>query len=204
MRSTICAAVLLLCCALARADYAPTSISWMEPGCKQGWIISSNEDLWVGRTHTSYPLTYLVDDDPATAWVFSGKDRYGTRQYNPFHHHPGLGIEAKRPVALDSIALMNGYNKSPELFAKNDRITKVRLYSGETRIASADLPDEMGWHTIHFPRQKVRQLRIEFVRIERGTIDDICVSGLALWDGENRVDMHMPKVVKFTEGSECG
>ena len=50
----------------AYAEGWSTYVEWHQ------WTIRSNEYLNVGQKHTSYPLTYLVDGDPRTAWVFSG------------------------------------------------------------------------------------------------------------------------------------
>jgi hypothetical protein len=178
----------------ALSDYDPTHIEWKE------WKVSSSEDLSEGRIHTSYPLTYLFDGDPRTAWVYSGvgMPRFGWEvQY-------ALRLEPTEPVEIDSVWLMNGYNKSPETFSQNNRIVKIRLTVNGKVVKSASLSDEVGWHAVSVPRQKVKSLLIEFTGIRKGPENDVCVSELALYNRGREIDMHMPNTVMFSTGSECG
>jgi hypothetical protein len=180
---------------IARADYAATNIEW------KGWQIASSENLYAGRIHRSYPLTYLLDGGPRTAWVFSGKGKCKDGSWNSRY---ALEIRPDKPVIMDRIRLMNGYNKSRELFFKNDRVIQIRLTINGEKVKTATLADTMGWHEVAFPRQAVNGLRIEFTGIRRGQIHDLCISELALYNGARKVEMHMPQAVMFTEGSECG
>jgi hypothetical protein len=197
-------AVLVLSAAPARADYMPTQISW------PGWRVSSSEDLFLGTRHTSYPLMNLFDGRADTAWVPSGKGHstvYGNRTV--------LELAPDKPVDITSIRLMTGHNKSSELFAKNDRAAEIRItVNGENHlgariyndqyIKTTRLKDSMGWHTVALDGRKVFSLMIVVTQRHKGTTGDLCLSELELYNGDARIDMHMPEVVRFTKGDECG
>lgn len=197
MKLLVCSVLLVLVSLPALGEGTGTFIAWPE------WRIYSTEDTYMGRRHTSFPLTYLVDGDPDTAWVFSGLTdrpdgqpaRYAialTRDWN------------KKGAAADSIRIMNGYNKSRELFERNNRITELKLEVNGKLLKTVRLSDEMGWHTISIPRQVVRSVRMEFTGFVKGRDDDVCVSEIELLDRGRKIDLKMPKAVVYTEGSECG
>jgi hypothetical protein len=190
----------------ARADYCPTEIFW------PGWRVTSSEDLYLGARHTSYPLTNLFDGRADTAWVPSGKGK------SPIYKdRTVLVLAPEKPIRITSLRLMTGYNKSEELFAKNDRAAEIsitvngRNYLGigmdpEQRpfTKTTRLKDSMGWHSVALDGRKVETLTIEITDRHKGTTGDLCLSELELYDGDRKIDMHMPEVVRFTEGDECG
>jgi hypothetical protein len=197
MKRPITLLILLTVPGVVRADYVPTSLSW------PGWTVSSSENLYAGRRHTSYPLVYMLDGDPKTAWVFSGTGKVEdepARWRSPYT----VRIEAEKPFSVDGLRLMNGYNKSVEVFQRNDRIVQVRVSLDGTPVKTTALADSMGWHTVSLPRRRVRQVTIELTGIKRGPDKDVCLSELELMDGGKRVDMHVPKVVLYNHGSDCG
>lgn len=158
----------------------------------------------MGHKHTSFPLTYLFDDSPATAWVFSGTGKHVENGRTGFAL--ALSREEKwKPVTADSIWIMNGYNKTPELFLRNNRITEIKLDVNWKPEKTVVMADSMGWHKISIPRQPIREVALRFTKFEKGTDDDVCVSEIALYDRGKKVDLKMPKVVEFTEGDgDCG
>jgi hypothetical protein len=178
----------------ALADYVPTHIEWKD------WWVASSENLYAGCIHTRYPLTHLLDGDPRTAWVFSGtgqcRDGWRSRQ--------ALALAPREPTVIDSLWLMNGYNKSRELFLRNNRVVQIRLSVNGKTLKTATLSDKMGWHKVSLPRQAVRHLQIEFTGLRRGRDDDLCLSELALYNNGRQIDMHMPSAVMFSEGGRRG
>jgi hypothetical protein len=197
-------AVLVLSAAPARADYMPTQISW------PGWRVSSSEDLFRGVRHTSYPLTHLFDGQANTAWVPSGKGKSMV-----YKERTVLTLAPDKPVSITSIRLMTGYNKSAELYAKNDRAAEIRItVNGDNHLGvgiddkpftkTTRLKDSLGWHTVTVGGPKVRCLTIEVIQRHKGTTGDLCLSELELYNGDTRIDMHMPEAVRFTKGDECG
>ena len=204
-RLLLCAAALATCLPLL-ADGHGAEITW------PGWTIESGEEGEPERRiHTSFPLTYLVDDDPATAWVFSDKLE---PDWNPTDYHY-ITIRFERPRRVDELRIMNGYNKSEELFWRNDRVTELRVKTGEWHkdtqqynepiIRTVALTDRMGWHSIRLPRREYDRLTIVFTKLVRGRDDDLCISGIELRDGGEKLPWHLPQYVLFqSAGCNCG
>ncbi|MCE5323396.1 hypothetical protein LLG46_08810 [bacterium] len=182
----------------ASCDGTNTLIAW------PGWIVSSTEDLYMGHKHTSFPLTNMFDGDVSTAWVFSGN---GKRiDGSPSGYEIKLTRdEDVKPVTVDSIWIMNGYNKSQELFLRNNRITKLNVFINGKYIKTVKLADSMGWHKISIPGKPVTEVRLVFNGFAIGRDNDICISEIALYNQDKKINMNMPKLVEFTEGDgDCG
>lgn len=100
------------------------------------WTIESSECLWAGQRHTSYPIWKMFDGRPDTAWVFSG---VGYPKLSPKDEGNGVekGIRLKlvpsHPVVIDELRLMNGYNKSEDLYYKNSRVAEISIFESEMR-----------------------------------------------------------------------
>jgi hypothetical protein len=188
----------------AAADYAPTEIAW------PGWRVASSEDLYLGVRHTSYPLTHLFDGQADTAWAPSGKAKALV-----YKDRTVLVLAPDKPVSITSLRLMTGYNKSDALFEKNDRAAEIRItVNGENYLGvgqdakpytkTTRLKDSPGWHTVKVEGPKVRCLTLEILQRHKGATGDLCLSELELYNGDTRIDMAMPEVVRFTKGDECG
>lgn len=198
MKKLTLIAFLILAALPAYCDGTGTLISW------PGWIVSSTENIYMGYKHTSFPLTYLFDGDANTAWVFSGKGKKIDGSASGYAITITREWE-KKPVTMDSIWIMNGYNKSTELFLRNNRITQLKLYINSKFVKTVTLTDSMGWHKISIPRQPVKEIELHFTAFAKGRDNDICVSGLALYDRGKRIDLKMPRAVEYTDGDgDCG
>ena len=168
------------------------------------WKVYSSENFPEGRRNMNYPLTYLFDDAPATAWVFQGKGRPWDTLDKELNGAPfALVLVPKKPVVLDSLCLMNGYNRSPSVFQRNNRVTQIRLTvvaaSGNT-TRTVTLSDKMGWHSVALPHQAITKLRIELTGFQRGRDNDVCLSEIALFNGSQKIAMHMPEAVVYSDG----
>lgn len=200
--------VFVLVAAAAVADYAPTGIHW------KGWLIESSEDLSDGKRHTSYPLTFLFDGDPRTAWVFSGipqkreaSEVEFAREY--WHGNYAISLEPETPIRIDALCIMNGYNKSAHAFTTNDRVAAFEIwtggrYDGARLVKRVALTDKMGWHRVKVPATRFGTLALVFTKRYAGKVHDLCISGLKLESKGKTVDMHMPNLVMASDGSECG
>jgi hypothetical protein len=195
MKKLLISLIVMAACLPALAEGGwNTFIEW------RGWRISSNEGLWAGHKHTAYPLTYLVDGDPNTAWVFSGTEA-AVKDYKYYHHEPyHQWIEIDGHAYADSIRIMNGYNRSPELFARNNRITQIKLIINDKTVKTVDLSDKMGWHEISFPRRLCHSIKLVFTGIRKGSDNDTCISELALYDMGTKIDFALPKMVLYSTG----
>jgi len=193
--------MLLTACAAAWADGSDTFAQW------PGWEIRSSEDCYLSGNHTPYPLTYLIDGDPKTAWMSSGK-------LNPRQMALAYESSSKRPyrqwiefcgnTTIDSIRVMNGNNSSPQAFARNNRIVRVRIIIDDQEVKTVSLSDKMGWHTITIPRTNFHRLKLEFTGIKKGPNNHTFVSEIALYDGNRKIDFHVPQLFLFSSGDECG
>lgn len=191
--------VVLVAIALpACCDGTATLIRW------PGWECSSTEDLSLGHKHTSFPLTHLFDNNQATAWVFSGTGKHAEYGSTGFGLHLSRE-DGRKPCTLDSIWVMNGYNKSRKLFFGNNRITELKLYVDWKFVKTVALTDSMGWHKISIARQPIKDIALRFTKFQKGRDNDVCVSEIALYDRGKRIDLKMPQAVEFTRGdTDCG
>ena len=198
MNKPILIVLLILAALPALCNGTDTYIAW------PGWQVSSTENLDAGHKHTSFPLTHMLDGNPATTWVFSGTGK--RLDGSPSGYAITLARERDtKPVAMDGIWIMNGYNKSRKLFLRNNRIVQLKLYVNDVFLKTVTLSDSMGWHKISIPRKPIRSIKLEFTKFKRGRDDDICISEIALYDCGKKVDLKMPKAVEFTEGNgDCG
>lgn len=202
-----CLAILqfiLLACWLqpAHADGHGPEIQW------GGWSAYSNE-IWnrdrgpLPKFPLRYPLTNLFDGNPATAWAFEdGQKPVKNAEVRPSTREsaPNLTVFPDKPVEMDGVWLMNGYNRRPELFHRNDRIVRLTISINEKKVKDVFLTDTMGWHKISIPRQRVRLLLLEFTGIRKGNgaDHDLCVSELAFSNRGRRIAMRMPQAVIYT------
>ncbi len=182
---------------------APSSVWW------PAWTISSSEELSGGIEYSknsytpSFPLSFLFDNDPQTAWVYSAQSKEFSE---PFHNRYGIQLKPTKPIIIDGLRLMNGQNASRVRFLRNKRVTQIRvtMETGKAKIVRTfSLPDRMGFHNVSLPRHKINSLMIEFVGLKNGSGDnDLCLSELQLTNGGKKIDMQMPRAVMFYDGAE--
>jgi hypothetical protein len=210
-RLAICFA-LTFAASLVLADHSSTQASW------GGWTVETAEELWYKPRHSSYPIWNMFDGNPRTAWVYSGSfgsesgtDELGRPQaVRSIADRYQVVIYRDRPQVLDSIQLMNGYNKDSGTFKRNARITEVEvtavnpLFADSKLIGRFKLADSMGWHTVKLPRRKYFGLRIVVRSLVKGLEPDVAISEMKLLDRGRNVGPKKPDYVSFTAGSDCG
>lgn len=198
---------LLALAAWSAADYSPTCSIW--PGLK----VMTSEDLYRGSKYKSYPISAMLDGDPATAWVFKAvplrKDDISTRQF--WGGDKSVAFEFEKPILIDGFEIMNGYNKSVETFYRNDRVTALRVMTADIQaefakdlVAKAKLEDYMGWHKVNIPKRRYSTLKLLFDEVAKGSERDLCISEFRFTLDGKPVDLHLPKAFMETSGSECG
>lgn len=200
--------LLAFCCACRAALGNGASVWW------PGWSVSSSEELSQGIRYSrngytpDFPLSLMLDQDPATAWVWSATSREWDTSV--FSNARGVLLRPDRAVTIDGLRLMNGHNQSQARFRRNARALGIRvtLSRGSSKTTrSFALPDRRGWHSVKLPRGAIDSLRIEFVQVrgESGAGSDLCISELEMLDGGRRIDLRMPRAVMFYDGLEgCG
>lgn len=156
------------------------------------WTITSSEvpgeEDATSRRYPHFKLPHLMDNNAATPWVFRGR---GTSQmFEPsWGKRHALSFYRDKPVEIDEIRLMNGYNKRPDLFRRNDRVVQIGIGINGKKVKTAFLSDKMGWHSVGVPRQKANHVIIEMLGVRKGDgkDNDICLSELAFYNRGKRV-----------------
>jgi len=183
-----------------RDGYRPTSIWW------NTWKVSSSEELWSGRRLSGFPLTYLFDGNPRTTWAHSSNSQKAQWQHGGWRNRFALHMRTEVPVTTDALWIMNGDNRRPDLFRRNDRVIEMEIWVNDKRLKMVRLSDTMGWHKISLPRRKVQEIGLVMSGIRKGNgpDNDVCLSELALYDRGQKINMKMPQAVLFEDGNESG
>lgn len=179
-----------------------------------GWQVSTSE---VSSSRT-YPLTHLLDGDPATAWVYHKAWRdlppgvawgYAEDPDARFNHgvDTTLYLEADQSFVCDGIGLINGYAKSSRTYWRNNRITHVTIH--------AYGPNHTQWNTtvtlritraiqrIPVPHLRMQNLTITITAVDPGADDDLCISELVLYRQNTPIPWCLSHTVLSTEMHEC-
>ena len=100
--------------AIAAADFTPVHIWWK--GNSLSYHLPWPSDSYSIFPAHEYPLTFLVDGDPKTAWMVGGVWQYDNKKseyYKDFSisNAPTLTLSLDSPKKIDGLRLMPGYNK---------------------------------------------------------------------------------------------
>lgn len=88
----------------------------------------------------NYNVSNIDDYDPRTAWV-EGRSDYGIGEYfeiNAFDPHPGT-----------LFFILNGLQKSVNLWKYNSRVKTFKIYYNETPLCYLRLEDNMQWQSFN-------------------------------------------------------
>ena len=189
------------------------------------WHVSLSEEPWANEAlddkPKSYPITNLFDGEMATAWVFEGPKwdgKGGDSWDRPLTGTPFLGgvaqwIEIRSlsgdPPLIDAIGIVNGYAKSPAVYARNNRITRIQLDAAgspwEPKWSQAfDLEPVMWMQIIHVPEMPAERLRITVQQVEPGPDNDLCISEIQLYHKGRAVIPRPRPLVLCSPGDACG
>lgn len=177
----------------AAADSSASCISWA------AWSVTTTEGLWRGRSHQGDPLTFLLDGDPSTCWVFAGASpdpSYGTP------HALDIG-PAGDELPVDGLRIMNGDNRSEEHYRRRSRVVRLGVWSGGQQVADVALPQELGWHAVALPAGTAADLHLELLEIRQGKDAAICLAGLELLREGAPVPWDLPRCVIASDGGEA-
>lgn len=174
--------------------------------------IHTNEELWLGQKYTGYPASYFFDSNLSTPWVFKGqvdseayKSEFGPRaEYGDQIYDLSVAFENERWVG--EIRIVPGYAKDATTWHRNNRIRRIRVFAGFNRemlLAEVELPDEMRWHSIRFPKVKVGVITLQPIEFYRGPDDDVCVSELEIRTGGVRIGLDSRRASLVNAGGGC-
>jgi hypothetical protein len=204
--------VALAACLLS-LDYMPPTLYWN--GHYAGYEYSDSRGTV--PVH-SYPIQHMLDGDPKTAWMVGGLWVYREGQSQPERDPdatllPKLFFVFPKPARIDGVRIMPGYNKSEEVFLRNNRITGLSLYSApdggqftyiEKPFSTARLKDQMGWQEIKFASREAQVFQIEVTDLVKGADNDFCVSEIQFLSGGKPIEWALTPLFLSTAGSECG
>lgn len=195
------------------ADSHPANIKWhqWEVGSNDGWSVDTNPDIQMQHSPAyllQHPMTYLFDGHPTTTWVYADANFKASAKGSAFWGDKcrALWLSTEHPVVIDSIRLMNGDNESAAAYPRHDRIIRMELAINGKAIKEVALADEMGWHKVSFPRQRVGSIRLDFTGIRKGAKpnSNICISEIELLNRGRKIDMRMPRAAVFVVPGCCG
>ena len=203
--------IAIVATALATADYSPPRVSW------RGWSVGYEVREFPGH---QYFIGNMLDGDPKTAWMVGGVQEYSGEEskYLPDFDafpDPTIFIDLPRAMKIDGIRIMPGYNKSREIFERNNRITGIAVGgfpvdepADSTRkpwepvpLATAVLKDEMGWQEVRFAAKSVTRIEFKLTEWVAGTDNDFCISELQLLSNGEPIDWDLTPVLLSTYGS---
>lgn len=143
---------------------------------------------WKTRVSSSLPPNdgarydgpQLEDENEKTAWASRGKGEFievtfdGRKEIKDWH------------APLRGFRLVNGYAKSPALFAKNSRVKTLRVDFNGKPIEQARLLDSPVVQAVAIPEMEVRagdRVRLTIIDVYPGsTYKDTCISEI-IFDG---------------------
>lgn len=175
-----------------------------------GWTVETTEVLGGSK----YPIEHMFDGDPTTAWVYSKPIKLEEETIGPYEVAESayaILLKPDKPVHLDGIRLMNGYNKSEAIFKRNNRIVTLEIYENDylddhnaKKIKSVTLSDKMGWHNISLPARKYTGLVLVVQGQVEGRDRDTCISEVQLLSKGEALDWNVPAAVIKNNGDLCG
>ena len=180
--------------------YRSTTVWW------KNWVIRSSEELYERKSaKVDFPLTNLFDNDPRTTWA-DGNPRRTLRSQSPWRTRFALNVQAQNSARIDELWIMNGDNRSRDLFKRNDRIAEMQIWINDIKVKTVRIFDHMGWHKIKLPPNNFHSVGLLFTGIRKGAGPDnnVCVSELALRYEGRKIDMKLPQLVFFEDGNESG
>lgn len=158
----------------------------------------------------------MLDGDPNTAWAYRGRDYPKPVKYNG-EDLPGRYFIAferltpwltdPKPFFVDELRIMNGYNKSEELFFGNSRAIEIKIYEHEweesSLLRTVKLSDTPGMKSVRIPARLYDSLDVVISKIERGKVDDLCISEIELRAGGKPL-FELGSTYASSLGDSCG
>jgi len=124
----------------------------------------------------SYGVSNLFDDTTGTAWV-EGQQGNGVGEW--------ITVEFETLRRVRSFVVQNGYQKSNDIFQKNNRVRQLRVMFSQGETQTFSLPDRLGSEQISLPKP-VKAYWMKFI------IDDV-------WAGNRYTDTAITKLVVSSE-----
>jgi hypothetical protein len=182
---TIFLAVVAATCAAARAKAAPDagaappSRAWKPLRSASASATSFLQNNW-NRFEENYHPSYVLDENPATAWV-EGAAGFGVDESITI---PLSAVRSARAVRL---RIWNGYQKSMHLWTKNAMPQRVRItvfdpHGAQVAAPERELAKQLGPQEVVVelpPGSGVGSVRLTILSVYEGQkYDDTCISDI--------------------------
>ncbi|PKL16797.1 MAG: hypothetical protein CVV49_14450 [Spirochaetae bacterium HGW-Spirochaetae-5] len=165
------------------ASYGSQEMTWYYSTDKKYYLSFKPEKISASSTLKKYYPLNLFDKKFETAWV-EENDNDGTGEF--------IEMKFNKMQKLGIIGIIPGYNKTKELFYKNNRIAELEIYAddkliktvqindGYTSFASYDLS---AYYLIKLSDNNIscKNLKLKITKVYKGTdYNDACISELLL------------------------
>ncbi|MFH0866184.1 MAG: hypothetical protein V1904_08310 [Bacteroidota bacterium] len=137
-------------------------------------------------TNTYYNAYNVNDNNPNTAWA-EGKEGDGIGETIDINILAGDDNVEQSFYKIQKIGFMNGINKSQDLFAKNNRVKRLKIlyyepFIGSQKELEVTLDDSMGMQYFSLPQAEyVSSLSFVIQEVYKGTqYDNTCISEISI------------------------
>lgn len=149
--------------------------------CAIGWSVTASSSL-ASQEGNKYSPKMLDDANLSTAWAEGAKNN-GIGQFIEFH----LKREYPGKVHFGGATLINGYAKTPELWASNGRIRELEMSINGKHVVMLTLEDTYHIQDLRFSAPEVKSgdvVRFTIRAVYPGTkYNDTCLTELILLGG---------------------
>lgn len=122
----------------------------------------------------TYDPANTIDGSQSTAWI-EGKDGPGWGEW--------VRYDFDREINLHRILILPGYFKSPDIWAKNNRVSAAAFYFSDGTKRVIDFPDRMERQKVDVGSIRTRWVRIELEDFYFGKDPDTPISEVAFeWE----------------------
>lgn len=124
--------------------------------------------LSASSTNPKYPLRYLLDKDPATAWV-AGNQGSGAGEHVLFTFDT--------PQDVKAIHIIPGYDKSNDTWYNNNRLANVVFHFSDGTAQESVFDGEMRKYNLPVDRKQISWVKMMIMDTYAGNLYmDTCVS----------------------------
>lgn len=170
-------------------------MTWNSPGRKYGKVEMFSKASSTYKGKISYESDNMLDGDPDTAWCEGVKGSGYGESIDFISRYGTYADQIERYCTIQGIAITHGYLKSQKVYMLNNRINSIKISDCGDRSPSIEITEKLesisdhnaavsvvngGMHnSLDFIRQS-DCFRLEIRGIEKGKVDDTCISEVAL------------------------
>ena len=153
----------------------PETVSPTQWNAQARFTYANASSVLESSQYGDYAASNVLDNDDSTAWV-EGVDGDGIGEY--------ITLFADESAPVNGIKILNGYNKNADIYAKNNRVARVRITLSNGEIYELQLEDSYSTYTsLDFGGPKaIEGMRIEILSVYPGSkYQDTCISEIVAY-----------------------